>query len=348
MKKRMFIITGCCIALLAAGQFLMDSRNGKKCQKQLFAMDTYMEFTAYGKNCEEAVDAAMEEVQRLDNALSAQDTDSEVYELNNRGSIHASGDLYELVSKAEEISRETDGLFDPTIYPVMKLWGFPTGNYRIPAEQEIAAALLKVDYTRIALSEEDTITLGENQEIDLGGIAKGYTGQKLTEIFRQYGVDSALVSLGGNVQAIGSKPDGSSWKVGIRDPEGSQQDYVGVLAVQDEAVVTSGGYERYFEENNEKYIHIIDTRTGYPAKSDLLSVTIVAEDGTLADGLSTALYVMGYQKALEFWMEHQENFDVIFITDTHEIYVSPDLEEKFQSEENWNVINAADRESADE
>ena len=205
-----------------------------------------------------------------------------------------------------------------------------------------------MDYTRIALSEEDTITLGENQEIDLGGIAKGYTGQKLTEIFRQYGVDSALVSLGGNVQAIGSKPDGSSWKVGIRDPEGSQQDYVGVLAVQDEAVVTSGGYERYFEENNEKYIHIIDTRTGYPAKSDLLSVTIVAEDGTLADGLSTALYVMGYQKALEFWMEHQENFDVIFITDTHEIYVSPDLEEKFQSEENWNVINAADRESADE
>ena len=107
MKNRMLVITGCCIALLAAGQFLMDSRNGKKCQKQLFAMDTYMEFTAYGKNCEEAVDAAMEEVQRLDNALSAQDTDSEVYELNNRGSIHASGDLYELVSKAEKISRDT-------------------------------------------------------------------------------------------------------------------------------------------------------------------------------------------------------------------------------------------------
>lgn len=197
-----------------------------------------------------------------------------------------------------------------------------------------------MDGEKVEADNAGRVTLGENQQIDLGGIAKGYTGQKLTELFKSYDISSALVSLGGNIQAIGTKTDGSSWKVGIRDPKGGQQDYIGVLSVKDEAVVTSGGYERYFEENGKTYIHIIDPRTGFPVEGDLLSVTIVSEDGTLADGMSTALYIMGYEKACQFWRQHQNEFNVILITQDGRIHVSDRLQECFQSENDWEIIES--------
>ena len=342
MKRKALRAAGICagILLLAGGCSLYLNQN-KKCQKQLFAMDTYMEFTAYGRNSEKAVDAAIEEVKRLDELLSAQNEKSEVYALNEKGSLAVSDDLASLVERGKEMYQETDGLFDDTIYPVMNLWGFPTGNYHVPSDASIKDVLALVDGGKVDVQVQDSrkqVILGANQQIDLGGIAKGYTGERLTEIFQKYGVASALVSLGGNIQAIGAKPDGSSWRVGIRDPKGGQQDYVGVLSVKDEAVVTSGGYERYFEENGKVYIHIIDPREGYPADGDLLSVTIVSKDGTLADGMSTALYIMGFENASQFWRQHRKEFDVILITTDNKIYVSDNLKESFQSEQDWEVL----------
>ena len=245
--------------------------------------------------------------------------------------------MAEIIQRGKEIFQETDGLFDDTIYPLMELWGFPTGEYHVPSGEEIENLLPDVDGGTVEISG-NTVTLGEGQQIDLGGIAKGYTGEKLTEIFQGYGVSSAMVSLGGNIQAIGTKPDGSIWRVGIRDHKGSQQDYAGVLQVQNEAVVTSGGYERYFEKDGRTYIHIIDPRTGYPVENDLLSVIIVSPDGTLADGLSTALYIMGYDKAVQFWEQHQDEFDVILITADEQIHVSKKLQDSFQSDKNWETI----------
>ena len=336
MKKRLVMIAGVCVCTLiaAAGLYQNYSKN-EKYQKQLFAMDTYMEFTAYGRGGQQAVEKAAKEVQRLDALLSAQNEESQVYALNQRGSLEVSDDLAEIIQRGKEIFQETDGLFDDTIYPLMELWGFPTGEYHVPSGEEIENLLPDVDGGTVEISG-NTVTLGEGQQIDLGGIAKGYTGEKLTEIFQGYGVSSA--SLGGNIQAIGTKPDGSSWRVGIRDPKGSQQDYAGVLQVQNEAVVTSGGYERYFEEDGRTYIHIIDPRTGYPVENDLLSVTIVSPDGTLADGLSTALYIMGYDKAVQFWEQHQDEFDVILITADEQIHVSKKLQDSFQSDKNWETI----------
>ena len=332
-----WIFTG--ILILTGGSRWYAVQN-KKCQKQLFAMDTYMEFTAYGKNSEKAVTAAMEEVQRLDGLLSAQNENSKVYALNNRDVFKVSDDVSELIKRGKEIFQETDGLFDDTIYPVMQLWGFSTGEYHVPTKKEVQNVLTLVDGEKVEVDNAGRVTLGENQQIDLGGIAKGYTGQKLTELFKSYDISSALVSLGGNIQAIGTKPDGSSWKVGIRDPKGGQQDYIGVLSVKDEAVITSGGYERYFEENGKTYIHIIDPRTGFPVEGDLLSVTIVSEDGTLADGMSTALYIMGYEKACQFWRQHQNEFNVILITQDGRIHVSDRLQECFQSENDWEIIES--------
>lgn len=353
MKRKVLTAAGICIGILILTEGSRYFVQNQKCQKQLFAMDTYMEFTAYGKNSEKAVDAAIEEVQKLDAMLSAENSKSEVYALNEQGNLQATDDLAELILRGKEIYQETDGLFDDTIYPVMKLWGFPTGNYHVPTAAEVQKKLALVDGNKVEIQTRDSdekgrdskekanfVTLGADQQIDFGGIAKGYTGQKLEELFQEYGVSSALVSLGGNIQAIGTKPDGSSWKVGIRDPKGGQQDYIGVLSVENQAVVTSGGYERYFEEDGETYIHIINPRTGYPADGDLLSVTIVSKDGTLADGMSTALYIMGYEKACQFWRQHREEFNVILVTDDGKIHISENLKENFQTECDLEMIES--------
>lgn len=353
MKRKVLTAAGICIGILILTEGSRYFVQNQKCQKQLFAMDTYMEFTAYGKNSEKAVDAAIEEVQKLDAMLSAENSKSEVYALNEQGNLQATDDLAELILRGKEIYQETDGLFDDTIYPVMKLWGFPTGNYHVPTAAEVQKKLALVDGNKVEIQTRDSdekgrdskekanfVTLGADQEIDFGGIAKGYTGQKLAELFQEYGVSSALVSLGGNIQAIGTKPDGSSWKVGIRDPKGGQQDYIGVLSVENQAVVTSGGYERYFEEDGKTYIHIINPRTGYPADGDLLSVTIVSRDGTLADGMSTALYIMGYEKACQFWRQHREEFNVILVTDDGKIHISENLKENFQTECDLEMIES--------
>ena len=353
MKRKVLTAAGICIGILILTEGSRYFVQNQKCQKQLFAMDTYMEFTAYGKNSEKAVDAAIEEVQKLDAMLSAENSKSEVYALNEQGNLQATDDLAELILRGKEIYQETDGLFDDTIYPVMKLWGFPTGNYHVPTAAEVQKKLALVDENKVEIQTRDSdekgrdskekakfVTLGADQQIDFGGIAKGYTGQKLAELFQEYGVSSALVSLGGNIQAIGTKPDGSSWKVGIRDPKGGQQDYIGVLSVENQAVITSGGYERYFEEDGKTYIHIINPRTGYPADGDLLSVTIVSKDGTLADGMSTALYIMGYEKACQFWRQHREEFNVILVTDDGKIHISENLKENFQTECNLEMIES--------
>lgn len=353
MKRKVLTAAGICIGILILTEGSRYFVQNQKCQKQLFAMDTYMEFTAYGKNSEKAVDAAIEEVQKLDAMLSAENSKSEVYALNEQGNLQATDDLAELILRGKEIYQETDGLFDDTIYPVMKLWGFPTGNYHVPTAAEVQKKLALVDGNKVEIQTRDSdekgrdskekanfVTLGADQQIDFGGIAKGYTGQKLAELFQEYGVSSALVSLGGNIQAIGTKPDGSSWKVGIRDPKGGQQDYIGVLSVENQAVITSGGYERYFEEDGKTYIHIINPRTGYPADGDLLSVTIVSRDGTLADGMSTALYIMGYEKACQFWRQHREEFNVILVTDDGKIHISENLKENFQTECDLEMIES--------
>ena len=158
-------------------------------------------------------------------------------------------------------------------------------------------------------------------EIDLGGIAKGYTGDRVGEVFSRYRISSGIISLGGNVQAFGSKLNGKPWRVAVQNPESSLA-YLGVLDVENKAVVTSGGYERYFEENGVRYHHIIDPRTGYPADSGLISATIISEDGTLADGLSTSLFIMGKDEAEEFWRANSDKFDYILESADGRLYVT--------------------------
>ena len=325
------MIAGCIL------QYRNETVN-KECTRQLFAMDTVMSFTAYGKNSEQAVDAAVKEVQRLDELLSTGNPDSEVSAINTKGSGTLSDDTKTILTEAMEIYGETDGLFDVTIYPLMQLWGFPTQEYHVPTESELQKALAKVDASQIVI-EGDQVTLGTGQQMDLGGIAKGYTSARIMEIYREYGITSGMVSLGGNVQTLGTRPDGKDWNIGIQNPDGRQGSLLAALPVENKAVITSGGYERYFEEDGNTYIHILNPKTGYPADSGLVSVSIISENGMLADALSTSLYLMGEEKAAEYWRTHADAFDMILEDKDGTLYVTEGLSQEIQTDNTMIVLN---------
>lgn len=305
---------------------------------ELFAMDTYMTLTAYGENAEEALALAEEKIRELDAVLSIGDPDSEIYKLNEEGKAEVSQDTYDLIGEGLAVWKETGGAFNAAMEPLMELWGFTTGNYQVPEEEDLEEKLALTDVSEIVTDEKSRrISLREGMKIDLGGIAKGYTSEKLMEIFKEQGITSAMVSLGGNVQVLGEKPDGSLWRVAIQDPD-SSEGYLGVLEISDQAVITSGGYERCFEENGVVYHHILDPETGYPANHGYQSVTIVSRDGSLADALSTALFVMGTDKAETYWMEHPDSFDAIFLTTEGELSVTEGIADSFTSDHEVRVI----------
>ena len=307
--------------------------------KDIFAMDTYMTVTAYGEKAQDAVDAAEAEIERLDTLLSTGNADSEIVKLNEQKSATLSEDGGYLVKRALELNKETDGAFDIAIYPVMEAWGFPIQDFRVPSADELTGLLKHVDAAKISYDKDTReISFEDDQmKIDLGGIAKGYTSSRIMDIFKENGITSGLVNLGGNVQALGTKTDGSNWRVAVQSPDDTE-DYLGVLSIQDKAVITSGGYERYFEQDGVTYHHIIDPKTGYPAENGLVSVTIVSSDGTLADGLSTSLFIMGEEKAAEFWKVHSNEFEAIFATDDGTIYVTEGLKDSFTTDLDMKVI----------
>lgn len=316
-----------------------DGQSQAEASRDIFAMDTYMSVTAFGENADEAVDTAQAEIERLDAMLSTGNGDSEIAKLNVSGTAELSVDAGYLVERALELYTETDGAFDIAIYPVMEAWGFPSQNYQVPSEDVLQERLALTDASKVSYDADSReISFSEaGMEIDLGGIAKGYTSARIMDIFRSYGITSGLVNLGGNVQVLGTKTDGSKWRVAVQSPD-DESDYLGVLSVSDKAVITSGGYERYFEQDGITYHHIIDPKTGYPAENGLKSVTIVSADGTLADGLSTSLFIMGKEQAAEFWRMHSDEFDAILLTDDGTIYVTEGIADDFSTELSAEVI----------
>ena len=297
-------------------------------ERSLFAMNTYMTFTAYGEDAQAALQEAEECIQQVEGLWSVTDEDSEIYQANHSGGqpVTVSEETAEIISFALEMAQRTGGALDPTIYPVLTAWGFTTDSKQVPSQQQIAQLLEQVGYDRIQINGSE-LTVPDGMELDLGAVGKGYTADLVTEILRRHGVTSALISLGGNIQAIGSRPDGSDWRLGIRAPWESGN--LGVLTVSDAAVVISGGYENYFDdEQGNIYWHILDPSTGYPADSGLQSVTIVGREGKMCDALSTALFVMGAQSAEQYWRENG-GFEMLLVTDSGEILITEGIAEDF-------------------
>jgi len=306
--------------------------------RQLFAMDTVMELRAYGENPEKALDLAEREINRIDDMLKRSNPNSEVYKINENGSAEVSPETAELINFAIEISKKTNGIFDISITPVMDLWGFYDKKYNVPGEKELIETLKKVNYKNIAV-ENNIVSVKNDIKIDLGGIAKGFTSNRIMEIFKENNITSGLVSLGGNVQAFGSKPNKEKWKIGIQNPD-DESSYIGTLKIEDTAVITSGGYHRFFEKDGITYHHIIDPKTGFPAKSGVKSVTIISKNGTLADGLSTSLFIMGLEKSINFWKTYPD-FEFVIETDNNEIYITEGIKDIFDSTLNYKTVTVS-------
>ncbi len=308
------------------------SADAEKYTSQVFAMDTVMMLTAYGENGEAALDAAEETIYALEADLDPENVGGSIYAINaGAGSyVPVSESCIEVMSTAMEQWEATGGAVDPGLFPVIKAWGFTMGEYRVPTQAELNG-LLADKFTGGILIDGSAgaVYIPERTEISLGAVGKGYTAQKALEAMAEAGVESAIVSLGGNVQTLGdTKPNGARWQVAVTDPKDTGA-YVGILTIGEAAVVTSGGYQRYFEQDGVTYIHIIDPETGYPVDNDLLSVTVVTDDGATADALSTALFVMGAEGALDHYRT-AGGFELVLITTEDEILVTPGLADCFE------------------
>ena len=302
------------------------------------AMDTVMNLTIYHDDPESGVDRVyQDEVQGiydLERLFSVVDEDSDIHNLNAKcgQSVEIAPETAELLAEALALCEETGGALDITAYPAVKAWGFTTGEYRVPGGAELTELAGRIDYTRVEL-EGETACISEGMMLDLGAVAKGYTADSLTGTFRDVGVEHALLDLGQcTIAAIGTKPDGKPWRIGIQDPAGT--DYLGVLELNDQSMGSSGNYQRYFEENGKIYGHIIDPDTAAPADSGLAGVTVVADSAFLCDGLSTALFVMGLEDASQYWADNRD-FEAIFIGDSGDITITPGLKDSFSLAEGY-------------
>ncbi len=295
---------------------------------EIFALDTVCTQQVYGSQS----DSAIAEVNDMLNRISHE------YAVGGEliGSINSaapaqvkiSDEAAKLVRVSLAMANMTEGAFDPTIGPVSALWDI-SGEPKVPSPQNVKEAAKLVDYKNVSITGNNVALAKKGMGLDLGGIAKGFAADIAVQIYKKYGIKSALINLGGNIYALGNRADGQSWRIGIRDPNGKAGEYAAVVPVTNKSVVTSGSYERFFESGGKTYHHIFDPHTGYPAQTGIIAVTVISENSTMADALSTALFVMGIKDGIDL-VERTDDVEAIFFTQANEVYVSKGLQNSIE------------------
>lgn len=289
-----------------------------------YYFDTAVTLTGY---CTEAVlQEALAECGRYEALLSKTRAGSDVWRLNHGAgeAVEVSADTLAVLALAQEVAQRSGGAFDVTIAPVSALWDFKEEEPALPEPGALREAASRVDYTQISIVG-GRARLGEGQSIDLGGIAKGYIADALIAFLKGRGVESALVNIGGNVKALGTKPRNAPWQVAVQDPAGEPGASVAKLPLgEGQSLVTSGVYERGFDLDGVRYHHILDPVTGYPVQNGLLSATILAESSMLADALSTACFVLGAEKGMALAVDY--GAEALFVLDTGEMVYTEGME----------------------
>lgn len=296
-----------------------------------YGMGTGFLHKAYGPNAKKALQAIHAEVQRLECLLSRFQAESDITRINRlagRGKAEIRPETYEVLAMARQFSELYEGAFDVTIGPLVKLWDYP--RTVVPADERIKGVLPLVNHQDLRL-EASTRMAGlryVGQSIDLGAVGKGYVSDKLLAMLLRFGVTAAFSNLGGNVAVLGTKPDGSPWRIGIRDPR-SENQMIGAVEVINQAVVTSADDQRYFiDTKGKRRHHLLDPATGYPADQGLISVTIVADSAAVADALATAAFVAGLNRARQL-LDSFPGSEAVFVDKDQRVYVTSGLKERF-------------------
>lgn len=264
------------------------------------AMGTLVTVTLYESDAGKA-DDIFSYIYELDSEISRYTDGSYIDMINDSAGIspvQVPDEIYSLIESTVVMAEETEGLFNPAIGPLTALWGIGTEDARIPSDDEIAAVLPLLDWRSIILDDEErSVFLKEKgMSLDLGAVGKGWAADMVQGYLESFSIEHAIVNLGGNILLVGGKEDGSGWNVGIKDPENTSSVFMR-LSIEDGTVITSGGYQRYIEKDGVIYHHILDSRTGYPFTTDILSTTVINPSGTLGDMLSTVLFAAGSEKA---------------------------------------------------
>ena len=284
-----------------------------------------MTIQVYGKKPEAALEKAKELIYQIERNISTTNEASDVYRLNHGENISVSRDTLTLTKYGLDFAKQTDGIFNPALYPVTSAWGFTTGAYKVPSKNQIDELLPLTDYSKIQINGS-SINLEHGMALDFGAIGKGYTGDEIIKLLQNNGIHSALLDLGGNIQALGKKADGTEWTIGIKSPWTGKA--AASIKITDKAVITSGGYERFFTtDDGHNYIHIFDSKTGMPVDNGIAGVTIIAKSGLYADALSTTMFVMGLEDAASYWKTHSD-FEMIIFTENQDLYYTEGLQDK--------------------
>lgn len=289
-------------------------------------MGTVISQSIYSDNAKEIAQEVSEEIKNLENSkLSWRVENSDIYRINAK-----SGDFVEVDSKtvgwiktSQDVSKNCNGIFDLTVGTLSQLWNIGSEDAKVPTNSELDTVLKTIDYNGIIISD-NKIKCGKNQKLDLGAIGKGIACDQVADLLKNKNVDGATISVGGSILLYGKNPNADKWALGIRNPIGTADEYVAILKLDECFVSTSGDYERVFEKDGVSYHHILDPRTGYPAKSDLLSVTIICDSGLLSDALSTACFILGYEKSLDLLEKY--NAQGVFIDKDLNVYITKGLQ----------------------
>ena len=307
--------------------FTSCSKSEDQPQAQSFIMlGTVCRITIYDKPTEEAFSAAFSRIREIEQKMSLHSETSEIAKINaasGREAVQVSEETFRVIDKALQIAHLSEGAFDITIGPLVKAWGIGGDDARRPSDEELALLLPLIDYTMVELDHQArTVYLPKTgMALDLGGIAKGYAADEAARVLRSFGIERAIINLGGNVLTMGTKQDGSLWRIGIQDPESSRGEYAMIVQLDDTSLVTSGPYERFLLLDGEFYHHILDTKTGLPIDSDFTSVSIITKNSMLADALSTSVYALGLDKGMKLLNELDE-VEGLFFTEAKQVLFS--------------------------
>lgn len=325
------------LALLSSVMFFtgcsQTSASVEPLRRTELMLGTTVTVSLYDHQSEEILDKAFDRITTLEDALSINKTGTLLDKVNaeaGNSPVKVDADTFDVIQKGLAYSALTDGSFDITIGPIVKLWNIGFPDARVPSQDEIQSKLPLVDYKQVVLDDAaQTIYLKQpGMLIDLGGIGKGYAADEVAAVLRSEGVEHAIIDLGGNLYMLGDKPGNSSWTVGVQDPFNPRGSIIGRLNVINKSVVTSGIYERYLEQDSVKYHHILNPKTGYPYTNEIAGVTIVSDYSIDGDAISTSVFSKGIEEGMDF-VESQEGVDAIFITTDYKVYTSSGLKDNF-------------------